>query len=250
MNKMWKKILQPKKLRPSLALSAAMPKHVGLILDGNRRWARARKLSALRGHNAGLRKIEEIVRSAFDAGVEFVSLFVFSVENWRRSTQEVEHLMKLVVRFIKKEGERLAKEGVRFQIAGRVDKTLSPEVRGAIAHMQKISAKNKGPTVVICFNYGGHLEILDMVKKIVRKKVALKDIDLELLEQNLYTPSVPALDLIIRTSGEQRLSGFQLWRTSYAELIFVKKHWPDFTKNDMAKALATYQKRQRRFGGN
>lgn len=240
-----------KKRKPAALKSEPIniPQHIGIILDGNRRWARSRRLSISRGHSAGLKRVEGVVRTAVEAGVKFVSLFVFSVDNWKRSTSEVNHLMKLAVNFIAKEGDRLVKEGVRIQFAGRIDQTLNPEVRESIKRIEKQSAKNKKATIVLCFNYGGHVELVDMVKKIIRRKVSPKMIDLEFIRQHLYLPNVPDLDLIIRTSGEQRISGFQLYRASYAEILFVNKHWPDFGKQDLLKALAMYQKRGRRFGG-
>ena len=226
------------------------PAHIGLILDGNRRWARRRKLSALEGHDKGLDRVEEVVRAAFDKGAEAVSLFVFSTDNWQRSDREVNHLMRLFVRFVKKETPRLLKEGVRFKVAGQVNKDLSADVREAIAHLHKASAKNKGKTVVLCFNYGGQNEIVDMVKKIVKKGLKASQIDAETIRDHLYHPEVPPLDLIIRTSGEQRISGFQLWRAAYAEMLFVDKYWPDFTKSDLEEALSVYHRRSRRFGGD
>ena len=227
---------------------ATPPRHVGIILDGNRRWARKNNLPVIEGHNHGLKRVEEVVREAFKQGVEVVSLFVFSTENWRRSPQEVKHLMKLLIHYFSNESRKLLEEGFRFKIAGQVDRKLSREVKSAIARVEELSAKNTGPIIVLCFNYGGQIEILEMVKNIVKRGLKPGKISLETLQAELYHPDVPDLDLVIRTSGEQRLSGFQLWRAAYAEILFVDKYWPDFTAADLRRVLKTYSRRQRRFG--
>lgn len=232
----------------SASPTVATPAHIGIILDGNRRWARERNLSSLEGHNRGLKRVEEVAREAFRQGVEVVSLFVFSTENWRRTPEEVSHLMKLFVHYLKVSSRRLLKDGFRLKIAGE-DEFLSPEIKEAIARVERKSAKNSGPTVVLCFNYGGQMEILKMVKNIVKKGLKPDKIDMETLQAELYHPDIPDLDLVIRTSGEQRLSGFQLWRAAYAEMLFVDKYWPDFTPKDLRHALGAYYQRGRRFGG-
>ena len=226
------------------------PRHVGIILDGNRRWAKANNVPLLEGHEHGLQRVEEVVREAFRLGSEVVSLFVFSSENWRRSPQEVNYLMKLFLRYFKQESHRLLKDGFRLRIAGQINRHLRRDVKSAIKDVEKRSAQNTGPIIVLCFNYGGQTEILDMVKSIVKKGLGVRNIDLKTLQAELYNPDVPDLDLIIRTSGEQRLSGFQLWRAAYAEMIFVDKYWPDFRPADLRKAFKLYYKRQRRFGGS
>ena len=226
----------------------APPRHIGIILDGNRRWAHANNLPVIEGHDHGMKRVEEVVREAFKQGVEVVSLFVFSTENWRRSPQEVNHLMKLLIRYFRHESRKLLEEGFRFKIAGRIDRKLSREVKSAIAQVEELSAKNTGPIIVLCFNYGGQIELLEMVKNIVKKGMKPNKISLKTLQAELYHPDVPDLDLVIRTSGEQRLSGFQLWRAAYAEILFVDKYWPDFTAADLRRVLRTYYQRQRRFG--
>ena len=227
--------------------AVATPRHIGIILDGNRRWARENNISPLEGHNHGLKRVEQVVREAFRLGVEVISLFVFSTENWRRTPREVNHLMKLFTRYFKHESMRLIKEGFRLKIAGQ-DNGLSDEIKRSIAKLEELSAKNSGPTVVLFFNYGGQTEILDMVKNIVKKGLKPDKIDMQTLQDELYLPEVPDLDLVIRTSGEQRLSGFQLWRAAYAEMLFVDKYWPDFTPLDLRLAIDTYCQRSRRFG--
>ena len=225
-------------------------RHIGIILDGNRRWARANKVSILEGHTHGLKRVEQVVREAFRAGIEVISLFVFSTENWHRSQREVDHLMKLFIHYLRNDSHRLLSEGIRLKIAGRIDQALSSKVKSAIARIEELSLKNTGPTVVLCFNYGGQTEILEMVRSIVRKGMKADKIDLKTLQAELYLPEIPDLDLVIRTSGEQRLSGFQLWRAAYAEMLFVDKYWPDFTAADLRQALDSYRRRGRRFGGN
>lgn len=225
------------------------PNHIGIILDGNRRWAKQHKLSLLEGHQKGLQGTESIIREAIDQGVKIISLFVFSTENWRRAPREVSYLMRLFTRYFKKESHRLLREGLRLKIAGQINQALSDEIKKAIVKIEEWSAKNTGPTVVLCFNYGGQIEILEMVKKIVQRGLKPEEIELNDLHANLYHPEIPALDLVIRTSGEQRLSGFQLWRAAYAEMVFVDKYWPDFTPSDLRQALDIYRQRHRRFGG-
>ena len=230
--------------------TGGVPNHLGIIVDGNRRWARRQNLPVFQGHTQGLECLESVVRAAFDKGVNFVSLFVFSTDNWRRQAREVRHLMNLFLRYFKKDSQRLLDEGVQFKIAGQIAEPLSDKVQQAARQLEEASADNTGPTLVLCFNYGGRLEILDMVKQIVQQQPRPEEVTLQTIQQTLYHPDVPDLDLVIRTSGEQRLSGFQMWRASYAELLFVDKYWPDFKPADLYKALEDYQKRQRRFGGD
>ena len=227
-----------------------MPQHVGLILDGNRRWAKHRGLATLIGHRRGLACVEGVVREAFSLGVKFVSLFVFSSENWKRSKKEVECLMSLFLRFCREDSQRLIAEGFQIRFAGRTKQDLSEEIQKSIRQIERKSKKNTGPTVVVCLNYGGRLELVDAVQKIIKRKLKPSSVNEKRLSQHLYHPDVPDLDLIIRTSGEQRISGFQLWRATYAEFLFVRKCWPDFRPRDLRQALAIYVGRSRRFGGN
>ena len=226
-------------------------RHLGIIVDGNRRWASKRGLPAALGHNQGLNRIEEIVREAFNKGVGFVSLFVFSTDNWNRSVKEVKHLMQLFLKYFKKDSQRLIKEGICFKIAGQISEPLSAEVIKAAQQLEADSKHNQGgSTVILCFNYGGRTELVDMAKSIVDNKISSSEINVDTVRQHLYHPDVPDLDLVIRTSGEQRISGFQLWRANYAELLFVDKFWPDFTKEDLNQAIEAYTLRHRRFGGD
>ena len=226
------------------------PRHVGIILDGNRRWAKERGRPSLLGHEAGLDQIEPVVKAAFARGVEFISLFVFSNENWGRKKIEVSYLMTLFERAFGKDSRRLIEEGYRVRFAGRRDERLRPKIRRSIEEIEADSDKNSGPTVIFCFNYGGRIELVDAIKSLIEQGVEPDKIDEEAIAVNLYQPEVPDLDLLIRTSGEQRISGFQLWRASYAELLIVDKYWPDFGPDDIGQALDQYWQRQRRFGGD
>ena len=223
-----------------------IPKHVGIILDGNRRWAKERDLSSLEGHRQGMEQVEPILNAAQKEGVKYLSLFVFSSENWRRTVKEVNYLMDLILAYFKNERDRLLSANYCLKFLGRQDK-LSPEVLEAIKETQDLSANKTGLTVVICLDYGGQFEIVDACQALI--KAGIKKVTPKALAKHLYQPEVPDLDLVIRTSGEQRLSGFLLWRAAYAELIFLDKYWPDFGPRDLKDCLVRYDRRQRRFGG-
>lgn len=224
-----------------------LPVHLGLILDGNRRWAKSRGLLLLEGHRQGYQTLKTIAKAAIKQGVKYVSAFVFSTENWKRSAEEVRYLMNLIVWVSKNEVDELHKEGIKIRFVGSKDK-LSKRVLSA---MQKAEAKTQNNTkgeVILCLNYGGRQEIAEACTKIIKDNPQISDVTPDMIEQNLYTKDVPPLDLVIRTSGEQRLSNFMLWQAAYSELLFVDKYWPDFNKQDLTKALAEYAQRQRRFG--
>lgn len=225
-----------------------LPKHVGYIIDGNRRWAKERGLSAQDGHLAGYEKIKEVILDTCDRGVPYVSAYVFSTENWHRSGPEIKWLMDLVVRTLTEDLHLFIERGIRLRIAGTRIR-LSPRVRRAIDAAEKETKDLTNGTVIVCFNYGGHQEIIDAVNRLRKTLSVQKKVTAQIFEQFLYTPDVPPCDLIVRTSGEQRLSNFMLWRSAYSELIFVKKTWPDMTKRDVTSILKEYEKRSRRFGG-
>ena len=224
------------------------PKHLGLILDGNRRWAKAQGLPTLEGHRKGYENLKTIALAAYDRGVSIVSAYVFSTENWNRSQEEVTYLMKLLIWVARHEVNELHKRNVRLRVLGSRNR-LSAQVLKAIDEAELKTAKNSGGTLCLCLNYGGQQEIVDGVNKLLSQKVE-KEITADLFEQYLYAADVPSVDLIIRTSGEQRLSNFMLWRAAYSELLFVDKHWPDFNEDDLDLALKEYAGRTRRFGGN
>ena len=224
-----------------------IPRHLGLILDGNRRWAEAHNLPSLEGHRKGYENLKTIVRAAMKRGVSCVSAYVFSTENWERSKEEREYLMKLLVWVSKHELGELHKEGIRIRFVGSRDR-LSNKVLDAVERAEQKTKMNTRATIAFCFNYSGQQEIADAVKAIIREGIPADKVKSDVIAQHLYAPDVPPVDLIIRTSGEQRLSNFMLWRAAYSELYFVDKLWPDFSKADLDKALDDYAKRERRFG--
>jgi undecaprenyl diphosphate synthase len=225
-----------------------IPTHVGLVLDGNRRWAAAQGLPAFEGHRKGYENLKTIAKAAFNNGVEYVSAYVFSTENWKRSAEEVDYLMKLLLWVAKNEIKELNKENIRVLFLGSEDR-LSKDIIKAIRKAEETTKHNTGGTLLVCLNYGGQQEIVGAVNKILQTAPASKSVTIDDIEQNLYAPDVPPVDLLIRTSGEQRISNFMLWRAAYSELLFVDKHWPAFSEEDLKSALQEYAKRHRRFGG-
>lgn len=226
---------------------SALPQHLGLILDGNRRWAKANGLPQLEGHRKGYENLKTIGKAAIKRGVKYVSAYVFSTENWQRSQEEVDYLMKLLLWVAKHEVNELHKEGIRVRFAGSKDK-LNNKVIQAIADAEKKTSENNRGELILCLNYGGQQEIADAVKEIIKHGTKPAEVTPDLIAEHLYLPDVPPVDLVIRTSGEQRLSNFMLWRSAYSELLFVDKHWPAFTEEDLDSALADYASRIRRFG--
>jgi undecaprenyl diphosphate synthase len=225
-----------------------IPQHVGYVVDGNRRWAKTHGIPTYEGHLAGYNTLQEVVRATFDAGAQFVSTYIFSTENWKRSEEEVGKLMGLVLKLLTSDLHLFAERNVRLRIIGSREND-SDRILKAIDDAEATTKDNTGGTLIVCFNYGGQLEIADAVKKIVQEGVAADDVTPELIAQNLYAPEVPAIDMLVRTSGEQRISNFMLWRAAYSELMFIDKLWPDMTKDDVAAIIEEYSKRHRRFGG-
>lgn len=225
-----------------------LPRHIGFIVDGNRRWAKKHGLPAYEGHLAGYNAIHEVTKATFDAGVEYVSAYIFSTENWKRSEDEVSKLMGLVLRLLKSDLHIFNDNNIKLKVLGSLDR-VDKKIIKAINEAEAQTADNTGGTFAVCFNYGGQIEITDAVKKIVQSGIASDDITPELIAENLYQPGIPALDLIVRSSGEHRLSNFMLWRSAYAELLFLDKLWPDMTKDDVTDILKEYSTRARRFGG-
>ena len=217
--------------------------HLGIIADGNRRWAKAQGLPTIEGHKKGLEVIEELVASAGDAGIKYITFYVFSTENWGRSTAEVSYIMKLAETRILKYAEKLAKNNARMLILGSKEK-ISPKLASAMEKAEKITAECTGITVCFCFNYGGEREIADAANAAARKG----EITPETIRENLYHPEVPDVDMVVRTSGEERISGFMLWRAAYSEFLFLKKYFPEMTGADIKEILKEYENRNRRFG--
>ena len=224
-----------------------LPKHIGIILDGNRRWARDNGKKTLEGHQRGAEVIKETSLILFGKGVEYVTAFVFSTENWKRKAEEIDYLMRLLVKAVEMHLDEYHRKNIRIRILGRRD-NLKPVVLKALERTEKKTVDNTGGTLALCFNYGGRQEIVDATRQIVALGVSAEEITEETIAQQLYAPDVPDIDLLVRTSGEQRISGFMLWRASYAELAFVDKHWPAVTTHDLDAILEDYKNRQRRFG--
>ncbi|HSX46483.1 MAG TPA: polyprenyl diphosphate synthase [Patescibacteria group bacterium] len=219
----------------------SLPTHVGIILDGNRRWAKQQGLPSLEGHRRGAETFKQISLHAFEKGVSCLSAYIFSQENWQRTDEEVGYLMQLVMKAVESYLDEYHKRGIKIVVLGRRE-GLRRKVLDAIKHTEEKTKDNAKGILALCFNYGGQQEIADAA-------TAVKgEMSVESLRQALYEPAVPDLDLVIRTSGEQRLSGFMLWRAAYAELYFTPVMWPAFTPNDFDAALDDYASRQRRFG--
>ena len=226
----------------------SVPRHIGLILDGNRRWARANGLPILQGHRKGYENLKTIVEAAHERGVTYVSAFVFSTENWNRSTEEVDYLMKLLMWVVTDELKEMHNKGVKVLWLGSKQNML-PDLIKKIEAAEELTKDNMTGTLALCLNHGGHREIAEAVERMVRSGVTADEITEELIAQHIDSPELPPIDLVIRTSGEQRLSNFMLWRAAYSELIFRNEQWPDFTVDSLDECLVEYSKRQRRFGG-
>lgn len=225
----------------------AVPTHLGLILDGNRRWAQERGLPAIEGHREGYQALKKVAKAGLKYGVRYMSAYVFSTENWQRDRDEVKQLMKLLRWVLKHEIKEFNSEGIRLRVIGSKLK-LGTSLAKAIHDAEEATKDNSRATLLICLDYGGQQEIVDAVKRITELGYKPEDITPELISKFLYAPDVPPVDLVIRTSGEQRTSGFMLWETTYSELLFDKDNWPDFDEAHLQLALQEYTKRQRRFG--
>lgn len=225
-----------------------VPKHVGFIVDGNRRWAKKHGLPTYEGHLAGYTALKDVALATLDEGVEYMSAYIFSTENWKRSADEVKKLMALTLRILKSDIPMFNKYNVRLKVLGSHE-NVDPKILKEIEKAEEATAQNTGGTLALCFNYGGQLEVIEAVKKIVQSGIAADDITDETIAQHLYAPEIPPVDVVVRTSGEQRLSNFMLWRSAYSEFIFLKKMWPDMTKDDVISIIKEYSRRHRRFGG-
>ncbi len=229
-----------------------VPRHVAIIMDGNGRWAKRRLLPRIAGHRKGIEAAKAVVRAAGDLGIEVLTLYAFSTENWRRPADEVSDLMGLLRRFIMDDLDELAANGVRLRIIGDYQ-ALKPDLVQLIDDAMARTASNTKTTLVIALNYGSQAEIARAARRLAEKvadgTMAVEDITPDTFEGELYTNDVAPPDLVIRTSGEQRLSNFLLWQAAYAELMFVDTLWPDFGKADLAAAIRDFGERERRFGG-
>ncbi len=223
------------------------PRHVAIIMDGNGRWARARGLVRGQGHRAGTENLRRILRACAQRGVKIVTLFAFSTENWRRPRQEVRLLMNILEGVIDRELEELEEEGVQLRHIGRLE-GLAPYLQRKIQQAIQRTQHNQRLIVNLAFNYGGRAEIVSAVRNIVKDGIAAEEIDEALISRYLYTRDQPDPDLIIRTSGELRVSNFLIWQGAYAEFYVTDTYWPDFGENELERALAAYGQRKRRYG--
>ncbi|MFC1576674.1 isoprenyl transferase [Candidatus Omnitrophota bacterium] len=221
-------------------------------MDGNGRWATRRGLPKIAGHTAGIKSVEEVMRAASDLGVKILTLYTFSTENWKRPKKEVDALMMLLENYLDRETERIKKEGVRIHAIGRIA-GLPPKVQLKLRRAEEKTSHNKKLLLNIALNYGGRAEIVDAVKKMsedmAERRLGPEYITEENFTNYLYTAGLPDPDILIRTSGEMRISNFLLWQISYAELYVTDKFWPDFKKKDLEEAILACQKRDRRYGG-
>jgi undecaprenyl diphosphate synthase len=229
---------------------ARLPQHVAIIMDGNGRWAQARGLPRVEGHRAGVAAVRDVIEAAAELGLEVLTLYAFSVENWKRPRYEVWTLMNLLKEYLRKELEELVANGIRFQPVGRW-RELDPSVVAQLERATAATAAGSGMQLNIALNYSGRCEIVDACRRIVSDWASGKgtDIDEETLGRYLYTAGQPDPDLLIRTSGESRLSNFLLWQVAYAEIWLTPTLWPDFRRGELFQAVLDYQTRERRFGG-
>ncbi len=243
---------KPRRAAMTRADFAKLPRHVGIIMDGNGRWAKQHKLNIAMGHRQGVETLREIIRHTDDLKIGALSIYAFSTENWNRSKEEVAALMQLILDFFKSEIDELDEKNVRITILG--DKAVFPQKqRDVLVKAEQRTGENTGLRLNICLNYGGRAELAMAAKEIAREvregSLALEDVTEQAISDRLYTAGQPDVDLMIRTSGEMRLSNFLLYQCAYAEFLFPKVLWPDFSVQDYDDALLTYGGRERRFGG-
>ena len=230
-----------------------VPKHVGIIMDGNGRWAAARGLPRLEGHRRGVEALRRTIRAAIELNIRYLTVYSFSTENWSRPVAEVDDLMFLLKRFIRNDLAELHRADVRVKVIGIRD-GLKPDILGLLREAEDLTQSNGGLTLVVAFNYGGRQELASAVRRIAERvrdgSLAPEAVTVETVADHLDTAGIPDPDLIVRTSGEQRLSNFLMWQSAYAEFVFMPGHWPDFDRVALEEALAAFTTRERRFGGS
>lgn len=228
-----------------------IPRHIAIIMDGNGRWAKERGLPRLEGHRAGAESVREVMEACIERGVEYLTLYAFSSENWSRPPAEVKALMRLLDRFLDEKAKDLDRQNVRLLAIGQMDR-LPAKTRALIERIKARTANHTAMTLVLALSYGGREEIVSAARSLATDaaagQISPNDIDRELFASRLQTAGIPDPDLLVRTSGEMRISNFLLWQISYAEIIIVKKFWPDFRQGDLFEAVHEYQRRHRRFG--
>jgi len=228
-----------------------LPKHIAIIMDGNGRWAKKRGLQRILGHRNGIKAVSNTVETIAEKGISFLTLFAFSSENWNRPEEEINLLMKLLVSSLHNEFEKLQENNIKLQAVGNL-LSLPKKVKEELDRVIEKTSKNNGLTLTLALSYGGKEDLVmacqEIAQKVKNRLISPEEIDHSTINEHLYTHNLPAVDLLIRTSGEQRISNFLLWQMAYAELYFTEVLWPDFGKNDLQDALSSYQKRERRFG--
>ncbi len=228
-------------------LPAKIPQHVAIIMDGNGRWATARNLPRLAGHRAGTENLRRIIEACVEFGIRYLTLYAFSTENWGRPEEEVQGLLTIIEDVLDREVGQLHRNGVQLRHIGKLD-GLSPFLKRRVLEAIELTRDNKRLTLNVAFNYGGRDEIVHAVQRIIAEGVPAESVDEELLSQHLYTAGTPDPDLIIRTSGELRISNFLIWQAAYAEWYITPVYWPDFDKEELRQALWEFSQRDRRFG--
>jgi len=230
-----------------------VPRHVAIIMDGNRRWAKQKGLPISEGHKRGAETLTNIIEVASNLGVEVLTVYAFSTENWNRPKEEVDFLMQFLDRVFKRQLEEVQKNKGRIRVIGRRDEIVPTHVLEIIRDAEEKTAQNTGITIITAFNYGGRAEIADaaqsLAQQVERGALHSEDIDEKVFARNLYAADIPDVDLLIRTSGEYRISNYLLWQAAYAEFVFTETLWPDFRREHLFDAIKEYQARDRRFGG-
>ncbi|MDR1133786.1 MAG: di-trans,poly-cis-decaprenylcistransferase [Synergistaceae bacterium] len=226
--------------------SAKIPAHIGIIMDGNRRWAKKRGLPAIAGHRAGMKALEKIIDNANEFGVKYLSLYAFSTENWKRNPLEVEGLMGLFRLYLKDKVERLCARGARIRFVGKMD-AFDGDIREGVREAEEKTVRNGAIEVIICVNYGGRQEIVDAVNRLIAERME-SPVTEDAVRSKLYAPDIPDPDLIIRTGGELRMSNFWLWEGAYSEYYFTDAYWPEFGGKELQLAISSFSERERRYG--
>ncbi len=227
--------------------SSRIPRHVAIIMDGNGRWAASRGLARIQGHERGTENIRQITRAAGEIGIEYLTLYAFSTENWRRPREEVDGILSILSHAIESETEELHRQGAQLRHIGELD-ALSPDLQASIKNAIALTSHNTKLVLTLAFNYGGRQEVLQAVKQSIRDGLTPEEITEESFAERLFTRDIPDPDLIIRTSGEYRMSNFLIWQAAYAEFSFFPQFWPDFGPEELREAVADYARRERRFG--
>ncbi|HHD92203.1 MAG TPA: di-trans,poly-cis-decaprenylcistransferase [Candidatus Portnoybacteria bacterium] len=225
-----------------------LPKHIGLIMDGNRRWAKEKGRPTFLGHRQGYEVLKKIPDWLYARGVKYITTWAFSTENWKREKEEVSYLLNLFREAFKRDFQKYANDGYKILISGRIS-DFPADIQELSQEITEKTKNNQKATLNVGLSYGGRAEIIDAVKGIIQDNLSAEKITPDVFQKYLYQPDLPDIDLVVRTSGEQRLSGFSPWQSVYAEIIFLKKYWPDFNEEDVDFVLEEFSKRQRRFGG-